>query len=36
MADVTHSNAASLYLFGGVVLLGAILILMIPSSLVDK
>jgi D-galactonate transporter len=36
MADLTHSNAASLYLFGGLVLLGAILVLLIPASLVNK
>jgi MFS family permease len=36
MADLTHSNAASLYLFGGIVLLGAVLVLMIPPSLVNK
>jgi MFS family permease len=36
MADLTHSNVASLYLFGGLVALGAILILMIPASLVNK
>jgi MFS family permease len=36
MADLTHSNAVSLYLFGGIVLLGAVLVLMIPPSLVNK
>ena len=36
MADLTHSNAASLYLFGGIVSLGAVLVLMIPPSLVNK
>jgi hypothetical protein len=36
MADLTHSNVASLYLFGGLVALGAILVLMIPASLVNK
>jgi MFS family permease len=36
MADLTHSNAFSLYLFGGIVLLGAVLVLMIPPSLVNK
>jgi hypothetical protein len=36
MADLTHSNVASLYLFGGVAALGAILVLMIPASLVNK
>jgi predicted MFS family arabinose efflux permease len=36
MADLTHSNAASLYLFGGIVFLGAILVLLISPSLVDK
>jgi MFS family permease len=36
MADLTHSNVASLFLFGGLVALGAILVLMIPASLVNK
>jgi MFS family permease len=36
MADLTHSNAVSLYLFGGIVLLAAVLVLMIPPSLVNK
>ena len=36
MADLTHSNAASLYLFGGLVSLGAILTLMVPASVVNK
>jgi hypothetical protein len=36
IAHLTHSNAASLYLFGGIVFLGAILVLMIPPSLVNK
>jgi hypothetical protein len=36
MADLTHSNVASLYLFGGLVAVGAILVLMIPASLVNK
>ncbi len=36
MADLTHSNAASLYLFGGIVFLGAILVLLISPSLVNK
>jgi D-galactonate transporter len=36
MADLTHSNVASLYLFAGLVSLGAIPVLMIPASLVNK
>jgi D-galactonate transporter len=36
LADLTHSNVASLYLFGGVLLLGGILVLFIPPSLVNK
>ena len=36
LADLTHSNVASLYLFGGLLLLGGILVLFIPPSLVDK
>ena len=36
LADFTHSNVASLFLFGGVVLVGAILVLLIPPSLVNK
>jgi D-galactonate transporter len=36
LADLTHSNVASLFLFGGVVLIGAVLVLMIPPSLVNK
>jgi hypothetical protein len=33
MADLTRSNAASLYLFGGLVLLDTILVLMISRRL---
>ncbi len=36
MADLTHSNTASLSLFGGLLLIGAILVLRIPASLVNK
>ena len=36
MADPTHSNAASLYLCGGLVLLGATLVLIISPSVVNK
>ena len=36
LADLTHSNVASFYLFGGLLLLGGILVLFIPPSLVDK
>ena len=36
MADLTHSNVTSLYLFAGIVSLGAILVLMIPASLVNR
>jgi hypothetical protein len=36
MADLTHSNVTSLYLFAGMVSLGAILVLMIPASLVNR
>jgi MFS family permease len=36
MADFTHSNVASLYLFACIVLLGAILVLRLPASLVNK
>jgi hypothetical protein len=36
LADLTHSNVASLYLFGGLVLLGAVLVLLIPPSVVNK
>jgi len=36
LADLTHSNSASLYLFGGFVLVGAALTLMLPASVVNK
>jgi hypothetical protein len=36
LADLTHSNVASLYLFGALVLVGAGLVLMIPASVVNK
>jgi hypothetical protein len=36
LADLTHSNVASLYLFGGLLLVGAGLVLTIPKSLVNK
>lgn len=36
LADLTHSNVTSLYLFAGRVSLGAILVLMIPASLVNR
>ena len=36
LADLTHSNSASLYLFGGIVLVGAVLTLMLPASAVNK
>jgi D-galactonate transporter len=36
LADLTHSNVASLYLFGGLVLMGAILVLLIPPSVANK
>ena len=36
LADLTHSNVTSLYLFAGIVSLGAILVLMIPASLVNR
>jgi D-galactonate transporter len=36
LADLTHSNSASLYLFGVVVLVGALLTLTLPASVVNK
>jgi hypothetical protein len=36
MADLTHSNVTSLFLFAGIVSLGGILVLMIPASLVNR
>jgi D-galactonate transporter len=36
LADLTHSNVVSLYLFGGVLLLGGVLVLFIPPSVVNK
>ena len=36
LADLTHSNVASLYLFGALLLAGAGLILMIPASVANK
>ena len=36
LADLTHSNSASFYLFGGIVLVGAVLTLMLPASAVNK
>ncbi len=36
LADLTHSNVASLYSFAGLLLLGGVLILFIPPSLVNK
>jgi D-galactonate transporter len=36
LADLTHSNSASLYLFGGIVLVGAGLTMMLPASVVNK
>jgi hypothetical protein len=36
LADLTHSNVASLDLFGALVLVGAGLVLMIPASVVNK
>jgi D-galactonate transporter len=36
LADLTHSNSASLYLFGAIVLLGAALTLTLPASVVNK
>jgi MFS family permease len=36
LADLTHSNVASLYLFGALVLVGAGLVLIIPASVVNK
>jgi MFS family permease len=36
LADLTHSNSASLYLFGAIVLVGALLTLTLPASVVNK
>jgi hypothetical protein len=36
LADLTHSNVTSLYLFGGLLLVGAGLILTIPPSVANK
>jgi len=36
LADLTHSNVASLYLFGSLVLVGAGLVLVIPASVANK
>jgi nitrate/nitrite transporter NarK len=36
LADLTQSNSASLYLFGGIVLVGAGLTMMLPASVVNK
>ena len=36
LADLTHSNSASLYLFGGIVLVGAFLTMLVPASVVNK
>jgi MFS family permease len=36
MTELTHSAAAALYLFGGIVALGAVLILAVPPRLVNK
>jgi hypothetical protein len=36
MTDLTHSTAASLYLFAGLLAIGGLLILAIPGRLVNK